>query len=524
MKRSVLMALCIMLCASLAIGGTMAYLKDTASNVNVMTLGNVAIEQFELERIDGTGAAADSTENFTEFAQAKPLVPAVREDENGNLPTSEQQLPYGGSMPMWSAEDNAVDKLVYVKNTGKTDAYVRTLIAFEGADLEMLHVATHPFWGEGVEVGTIEVEGATYTVVAYVYQGAEGTNGLLKAGEVTLPSLTQMYLCSTAEYADIVEMDSNGNGTYEVIVLSQAVQATGFKAELDANGNVVKSVADVALDTAFGAMTAEKAAEWFTGLNPVKSVSTLAELQAALNAAEDGDVVMMLNDIAGDVTVTQKKGVHVTIDGNGNTFAGAIVVDGKSARYATAGVTIKNVNFEAEAISKDAYINLGNGNNATRYTSNVTVDNCTFSGDGKVAVKSYTGGDHNLTVNACVVNAGMHSLAQVTNVEKGLTITNCEVYSKNGVNLNSTPSMVMEGCTFDIQGYAVRVGVNNTTNSGSFKVLNSTLKSSFDDPTDALIMFRGNVDAATMDLTGTVLEADDAHQIKGASASTTIIK
>ena len=237
-------------------------------------------------------------------------------------------------------------------------------------------------------------------------------------------------------------------------------------------------------------------------------VNTAAELQDAIDAAQNGDIIVLGADIEGDVTVTQKAGVKFTINGNGKTIDGSIIIDGKSARYETAGITIENVNFAADALSADAYINLGKkGDNNTRYTNNVTVSNCTFDYSGaedKVAIKSYTGGDWNLTVDGCTATAGMHSLVQVTNVEKGLTITNCKANSKNGINLNNTPYLNMSGCEFDTVGYCVRFGVNGATNNGNFTIADSTLTSANDD-SDAVIIFRGNMAGATLTITNTTL-------------------
>ena len=236
-------------------------------------------------------------------------------------------------------------------------------------------------------------------------------------------------------------------------------------------------------------------------------VSNATELQNALNAAAGDYVIYVTGDIEGNVTATQKADTKVTINGNGHKFVGALTVDGQSRRYETAGLTIKNFNFDADSISEDAYINLGNGNNSTRYTNNVTVQDCTFSYSGEgdvVAVKSYTGGDWNLTVDGLTVNAGMHSMLQVTNVEKGLKISDCKVYSKNGINLNNTPALEMSGCEFDTEGYCVRFGVNGSTNNGTFSIANSTLKSANDD-SDAAIIFRGTMTGATLTLTDTTL-------------------
>ena len=265
----------------------------------------------------------------------------------------------------------------------------------------------------------------------------------------------------------------------------------------------------------FGALSSsgyhENTVAGFTAENNefIRAVNTSGEkLQDAVDAAKNGEVIVLTSDVTGDVTVTQKADVNFTIDGNGHTFAGALTVNGKSQRYDTAGLTIKNVNFAAGAINEDAYINLGDGTNNTRYTNHVTISNCTFTytGEGdKVAIKSYTGGDKNLTVEKCTVDSNMHSLLQVTNVEVGLTITGCKVYSKNGINLNNTPYLDMSGCEFDTVGYAVRFGVNGNTLNGTFKITDSTLKSACDDG-DAVIIFRGTVSGSTLTLVDTTVD------------------
>lgn len=238
------------------------------------------------------------------------------------------------------------------------------------------------------------------------------------------------------------------------------------------------------------------------------TVTTANELtQAIANAT--ADVTIFLGDnITGNATAVQKENVKVTIIGNQKTYNGAIIVDGKSKRYATAGLTIQNISFSAENISEPAYINLGKSDNGnTRYTNNVTVKDCTFSTTSTkdvAAVKSYTGGDWNLNISGCTVNEGMHSMLQVANVEKGLNIAGCKVYSKNGINLNNTPSLEMKGCTFDTKGYAIRVGVNGNTNNGVFNISNSTLKSDCEDD-DAVIILRGNMTGSTLNLTNTTV-------------------
>jgi len=248
-------------------------------------------------------------------------------------------------------------------------------------------------------------------------------------------------------------------------------------------------------------------------------VVTLEGLQAKLDAATDGTVITLGTDITGDATVTQKSDVKITIDGDDHTYAGVITVDGKSSRYETAGLTIKNVNFEADTLSADAFIRLGHVD-AARYTNNVTVENCTFSGNGFVAVKSYTGGDYNVTLENLTVNEGMHSLAQLKNVEKNLTVTGCKVYSKNGLNVNNGDNLAMSGCTFDVQGYAVRFGSDDGVYDRKFTITESTLKSACAEEGDAVIEFRAGAVKSTLTLTNTTVEG--TVTVKGNTSDTVI--
>ena len=89
LKNLLLSGLSLVLVAALAIGGTVAYLKDDDSDVNVMTLGNVKIEQHEYERVvDANGDyATDTIDGVTsyvlkDFTQGKPLLPDNELDAN----------------------------------------------------------------------------------------------------------------------------------------------------------------------------------------------------------------------------------------------------------------------------------------------------------------------------------------------------------------------------------------------------------------------------------------------------------
>lgn len=246
-------------------------------------------------------------------------------------------------------------------------------------------------------------------------------------------------------------------------------------------------------------------------------VNGASALQKALDNAEGEVTIKFGTDIKGDVTATQKADVKITIDGNGNEFAGVLTVDGKSARYETAALTIQNIHFNAESISADAYIRLGHVD-AARYTNHVTVKDCTFSGDGIVAVKSYTGGDWNVTLENLTVNAGMHSLAQLKNVEKNLVVAGCKVYSKNGLNVNNSNNLTMADCIFDVQGYAVRFGSDANTTDETFTITGCTLKSACAESGDAVIEIRKGASNCTLNLTDTTIEG--TVEMKGHESAT----
>ena len=264
--------------------------------------------------------------------------------------------------------------------------------------------------------------------------------------------------------------------------------------------------------------------QYYAEANNATELSTAFDLAAAEYSPLN---ILVKGDVTGNVTAEQKANVEVVVEGNNHSYNGALLINGKSSRFATAGMTIQNFNFTGDdaSITTDAYINLGiKGDNNTRYTSNVTVKDCTFSTTATkdvVAVKSYTGGDHNVNIIGCTVNAGMHSLAQFTNIEKGLKFEGCEVYSKNGLNLNNTPTFDMDDCTFDTVGYAIRVGVNGSVNSTEkiFNISNSSLKSACDDG-DAVIIFRDNATYSTLNLTNTTIEG--TTKVSGNTDKTTI--
>lgn len=113
-KRKILaLASAVCMVAILAIGGTLAYFTSTDEAKNTFTVGGVAIDLIEQER-DGKGG-------LQEFTQGKVLMPIVG---------SAQGEKDGLGQPV---AKNYIDKIVTIKNTGKSDAYVRAYFAIPSA-------------------------------------------------------------------------------------------------------------------------------------------------------------------------------------------------------------------------------------------------------------------------------------------------------------------------------------------------------------------------------------------------------
>ena len=300
MKKIIALVLALVLTVAASVAGTVAYLQAEDSDVNVMTLGNVKIEQIEQE-YNAEGKLVD-------FTQAKPLYPYVGEFGWENTETG------NGAYRQFTMA-NVVDKYVSVKNTGKSDAYVRTLIALEMGDysydeFDMVGISINSVSGTEFKFGgtwaydstkdfVAEIDGKNYYVMEFVHQNP------VEPGDTTIPSLLQVYLSKDATNETVEKLDGNDNGTYEILVASQAIQTKGF------------TDAKTALDAGFGAITATNH-PWVDGVVvPDHFVGTLDELKAAF--AKGGNI-QLTDDIKLEKITPIEPGVEVYLDLNGKTI------------------------------------------------------------------------------------------------------------------------------------------------------------------------------------------------------------
>lgn len=378
LKNILLSGLSLVLVAALAIGGTVAYLQDDDSDVNVMTLGNVKIEQHEYERATNADGSykTDTIGNQTsyvlkDFTQGKPLLPIVGDPSTGAAGWDDTvvrmtQVDSYGSMQVFAGK-NAQDKFVTVENTGKTDAYIRTIVAIEigSTDGSLIGTSYHSNWSKNA-VGKVEIDENTYYVYEYIYKGASDgsrhVGGVLPAGETSYPNLSQVYLKSVATNEDMAAIDGNGNGTLDILVVSQAVQTAGF------------ADAKTALDTAFGKATVANVQEWFGDEKIPVVVSDAAELNAVIAA---GGSAVLSEDVKMEAATTapygNKYGVALNggvLDGNGNELE--IECYGDDYGIMTTGGTVKNLTIK-EGCRAVMIMNA---------TEDIILDNVNIGGDG----------------------------------------------------------------------------------------------------------------------------------------------
>jgi len=260
MNKRKLLTLALTLCmvAILAIGGTLAYFTDKDYAKNVMTFGNVEIVQQEHER---TFDAAGKTTGLKEFTDGKVLLPIV-----GSAQGEKDQ--YG--MPV---AKNYIDKIVTVRNEGKSDAWIRTFILMpknlvnnQNGNLSESPLHTNlgnrfDETGNGLKnnmsvndsladwdwvydssaaaVGNVTINGCVYEVACHTVKAP------IVAGDTTDPVLVGAYLDDnidfdgtdyvmstgghTPTYTKITGIFETGAEDIKIYAYTQAVQAEGFE-------------------------------------------------------------------------------------------------------------------------------------------------------------------------------------------------------------------------------------------------------------------------------------------------------
>ena len=182
------------------------------------------------------------------------------------------------------------------------------------------------------------------------------------------------------------------------------------------------------------------------------------ELQDAINTAEVTDAtneIRLAADIKGDVTILQKNGVNLVINGCGYEFDGVITVNGGARSAGKETLTFTAINFATEG-SDFTFISAPSKiNDAYNYSHNVTIENCTFEGDQTVGSASFTG-TYNFVMKECKAT-NMHSILQLQSVDNTALVEYIEtVNCKNGLSFGNTAYPTLKNSTIKASEYGVR--------------------------------------------------------------------
>ena len=199
-------------------------------------------------------------------------------------------------------------------------------------------------------------------------------------------------------------------------------------------------------------------------------------LQDAIDAAAQGGTIYLTSKVEETVTIVEKAGVELVIDGQDNKFDGQIKIHNGSS-YNDGKVTIKNVNFETNVLENNFVYAVDFGN-AKRYSQNITVEDCTFtalagSKAENTAVGVKVNASKNLVVKNCVAT-NMHSLLQAQSCDAAVTVEGVEINGKNGLAFGNTAFPTLKDATINATGYGVRADAN--ANRGALVVENVTIE------------------------------------------------
>lgn len=473
LNRKWLMVIALVMSLTMATAGTLAYLTDSDKDVNTMTLGRVEIVQNEQERTeDGT---------LDQFTQDKPAYPAV-----GPIEWADEGVEVNGEeYKVFSDElKNVIDKIVTVTNTGKSDAYVRTIVALEAPDYDpndLIHVNVNDDGLTQTAWQPIDFDGVKYVYSVFTYEKA------LAPGETSVPSLMQLFLDKKTTNEDVAKFGD----TWDVLVLSQAMQTQGF------------DDAETALNEGFGEVSQANLIDWWNGTkndtnNPPEaklpttswldnsntswydaskneySISTAAELAGLSKLVNEegvtfrGKTVTLTNSVdlgnhlwtpVGQTSAGQFGG---TFDGNNKTISNLYIdtTAKDSGTYATGlfgwlnTATVKNTKVDGAVIKGNQYVGVIAG--YMESISTCTISNCSVNdakvtaihknnnncGDKVGVIVGYAGNAGSVVKNCsatkCTVAAGRDA-GQIAGAARTEVVTGC---TATNVTVSAT-----EGCT-----------------------------------------------------------------------------
>ena len=242
-KKTILVAaIAVMLVAALVVGGTLAYFTDTKDAKNTFTVGNVSIELLEssLHR-ENAGIANGATSDSELWSDVEKLGSNNTSPyKAGDTFYTDEQIKANAATYKCDnvklAPGQSYHKMPYVKNTGANDAYIRIRVMIP-ADLDTailnssIYTTTalnnKEFTMDYDNTGAVDRGGVKYNVYTFTRIAP------LKPNEMTYWNVWgTIHMDSTATNEQIAQLLPNG--TFNVLVEADAIQADGFANAADA--------------------------------------------------------------------------------------------------------------------------------------------------------------------------------------------------------------------------------------------------------------------------------------------------
>ncbi len=340
-----------------------------------------------------------------------------------------------------------------------------------------------------IRAGSLNIEGGTFISTADEYTTDSNTNGSTvtgaalaispyrgadQGGTITVNisggTFTGPVAFSQANPNDVTEpdyvlsisggnFDSTGTDDSGTAYPDVMFEADEISEPFITGGTFSGSVQDGSMDPAYSMV------DGTVSPDPTKYIASVngryfSTLQAAFDYIESDDTpagdytVMFESDISESITITQKAGKNVTVEGNGHIMSGEITLDGERRHTGTEKLTIQNISFETPTNpSIDA--------NEATYVHNLTIAGCDFAPDESTAAM-YLRQCYNVTINDCTVKGG-HSMAQMYGVN-GLDIRNVTIDSEKGIALGTSKYVTISNVNITAEDYGIR-GDFSTNNS-----------------------------------------------------------
>ena len=204
-----------------------------------------------------------------------------------------------------------------------------------------------------------------------------------------------------------------------------------------------------------------------TGVTVTPAVAKIGEtsystLQAAIDAAytAGGNVtITLLDDVTETLTINEKVGLYLTIDGAEKKLNGKITINPLSDTNDNRRITIENVKFVDTSDVNVDFITAVETNHYPR----LTVQGCTFTGsgnEGDVAIRTKSA--YGLVIKDCT-GTGLHSFLQNTS-GVGITVENVTVSnSKGGLAMGTAQNVTVSDCDVDTLTYGIRLDAQLNT-------------------------------------------------------------